>query len=77
MKLCELIFYLKSIYDKYGDLDVVSSKNREYSNYCFGRCSADILIHTDGTIGIDITDEESDPNNNVFDIDKKIRGLEL
>ena len=71
MRLSALIDDLKSIYDIYGDLDVVSSKNREYSNYGFMCCSDDILIHTDGTIGIDITDEEAYTNNSVFDKDKK------
>lgn len=57
MKLSALISDLQSIYDHYGDVDVVSSKNREYAMCGFYNCSDDILVHTDGTIGIDITDE--------------------
>lgn len=66
MRLSALIDDLKSIYDKYGDLDVVSSDSREFArNYGFFGCSDDILIHTDGTIGIHITDETAYIENRI------------
>lgn len=56
MRLSQLINDLHHILFKNGDLDVVSSKNREYSNIGFMCCSDNFLMHTDGTMGIEIED---------------------
>ena len=66
MRLSALIDDLTAIYEQYGDIDVVSSKNREYArNYGFMMCSDNILIHTDGTIGIDIEDDRAYLENRI------------
>ena len=60
MKLSSLIRDLQAILDANGDLDVVSLEGRKYDpNRGFFNCSDDILWHTDGTIGIDITDTKT------------------
>lgn len=58
MKLSRLIEDLQAILENNGDLEVVSSKNRDYDRERgFWMCCDSILWHTDGTIGIDIEDE--------------------
>lgn len=58
MRLSRLIEDLQAILEHNGDLEVVSSKNREYDqNRGFWMCCDSILWHTDGTIGIDIEDD--------------------
>lgn len=75
MRLSRLIEDLQAILEHNGDLEVVSSKNREYDqNRGFWMCCDSILWHTDGTIGIDIEDDwtEAEEKEHFDQVYKKI-----